>query len=301
MRLFSHLWTIFICVIIWGVWAGPELMLGTVANAAPATQAIAPPPSVERLTIAVESWGSDEINPVQMKTANFLISNHLPMLVTRDEHYNVVPALATKWEGSPQGWTFMLDPTAKWEDGVPITAEDVKFSFEAAMGMHGFQGSVVGGRIKRSVEAVEVHDAHTVFVRTKTPDAGFFTFYSGAGYVIFWIVPKHYLTKVGHDGYVKKPLGGGPYTVKQWVPGHRIVYERNEDFWGTYPWYRKSQVKVMEVIRVPDGAALRHAEEWAGRCHRPRRPGDRQGPPTAAGQGRLGQTVVWHSAGADFL
>jgi len=255
MRLFSHLWTIFICVIIWGVWAGPELMLGTVANAAPATQAIAPPPSVERLTIAVESWGSDEINPVQMKTANFLISNHLPMLVTRDEHYNVVPALATKWEGSPQGWTFMLDPTAKWEDGVPITAEDVKFSFEAAMGMHGFQGSVVGGRIKRSVEAVEVHDAHTVFVRTKTPDAGFFTFYSGAGYVIFWIVPKHYLTKVGHDGYVKKPLGGGPYTVKQWVPGHRIVYERNEDFWGTYPWYRKSQVKVMEVIRVPDGAA----------------------------------------------
>jgi peptide/nickel transport system substrate-binding protein len=257
MRMFIGLLSIPILVISWASRATPELTLTNIAAAATptSTQAVNPPAVVEKLTIAVESWGSDEINPVQMKTVNFLINNHLPVLVTRDEHYNVVPALATKWEGRPEGWTFTLDPTAKWEDGVPITAEDVKFSFEAAMGMHGFQGSVVGGRIKRSVEAVEIRDAHTVFIRTKAPDAGFFAFYGGAGYVIFWIVPKHYLTKVGHDGYVKKPLGGGPYKVKEWVPGHRIVYERNEEFWGTYPWYKKPQARVMEVIRVPDGAA----------------------------------------------
>jgi peptide/nickel transport system substrate-binding protein len=257
MGMFIRLLSIPILVISWASWATPKLTLTAVAAAATATStpAVTAPPAVEKLTIAVESWGSDEINPVQMKTVNFLINNHLPMLVTRDEHYNVVPALATKWEGSPEGWTFTLDPTAKWEDGAPITAEDVKFSFEAAIGMHGFQGSVVGGRIKRSVEAVEVRDAHTVFIRTKAPDAGFFSFYGGAGYVIFWIVPKHYLTRVGHDGYVKKPLGGGPYKVKEWVPGHRIVYERNEAFWGTYPWYQKPQARAMEVIRVPDGAA----------------------------------------------
>jgi peptide/nickel transport system permease protein len=43
--------------------------------------------------------------------------------------------------------------------------------------------------------------------------------------------------------------------VKEWVPGHRIVFERNEAFWGQYPWYTKPQGRVMEIIRVPDGAA----------------------------------------------
>jgi peptide/nickel transport system substrate-binding protein len=243
-----------IAVAVQGVMGAALPAVAAAGTPAPKQLPVAPP-SVDKLTVAVESWGSDEINPVQMKTVNFLINNHLPMLVTRDEQYNIVPALATRWEGSPQGWSFTLDPTAVWEDGTPITAEDVKFSFEAAAGMHGFHGSVVGGRIKRSVEAVEVIDRHTVFIKTKAPEAGFFTFYSGAGYVIFWIVPKHYLTKVGHEGYVKKPLGGGPFKVKEWVPGHRIVYERNEAFWGQYPWYQKPQAKVMEVIRVPDGAA----------------------------------------------
>jgi hypothetical protein len=94
-------------------------MLTTVATAATptSTPVVAPLPSVEKLTIAVESWGSDEINPAQMKTVNFLINDHLPILATRDEHYNVVPALATKWEGSPQGWTFTLDFTAKVDVG----------------------------------------------------------------------------------------------------------------------------------------------------------------------------------------
>jgi peptide/nickel transport system substrate-binding protein len=225
------------------------------ATALAPRQTAAAPPSVEKLTIAVESWGSDEINPVQMKTVNFLLSNHLPILVTRDEHYNIVPALATRWEGTPEGWTFGLDPSAKWEDGTPITAEDVKFSFEATTGMHGFQGSSISGRLKRTIESVEVRDPHTVFIKTKAPDASFFTFYSGVGYVSFWVVPKHYLMQVGHDGYVKKPMGGGPYKVKEWVPGHRMVYERNEAFWGNYPWYQKPQAKILEVLRVPDGAA----------------------------------------------
>ena len=44
--------------------------------------------------------------------------------------------------------------------------------------------------------------------------ANFFLDYSGAGYVGFGIVPKHYLLKVGADGFAKKPLGGGPFKVE---------------------------------------------------------------------------------------
>jgi peptide/nickel transport system substrate-binding protein len=122
-----------------------------------------------------------------------------------------VPALATSWEGSPEGWTFTLNPAAKWEDGTPITADDVKFSFEATMGMYDFIGATAGGRMKRSIQAIEVRDPQTVFIKTKVPTANFFLNYSGAGYVGFGIVPKHYLQKVGAEGFAKKPLGGGPF------------------------------------------------------------------------------------------
>jgi peptide/nickel transport system substrate-binding protein len=114
------------------------------------------PAAVEKVTIAVEAWGSDSLNPVHAKTVNFLWANFLPFLVSRDEQYNIVPALATSWEGSPEGWSFTLDPEAIWEDGASITAEDVKFSFEATMGMHDFIGATPGGRMKRSIETIEV-------------------------------------------------------------------------------------------------------------------------------------------------
>jgi peptide/nickel transport system substrate-binding protein len=107
--------------------------------------------------------------------------------------------------------------------------------------------------MKRSIEAIEVRDPQTVFIKTKAPTANFFLDYRGAGYVGFGIVPKHYLLEVGAEGFAKKPLGGGPFKLKEWAPGHRTVFERNETFWGRYPWYTKPQVQVMEIIRVPDG------------------------------------------------
>lgn len=240
-------------LIVGVVWA--TLTLVGLAPSTAAAQALQGPPTVEKLTIAVEAWGFDSLNPVHTKTVNFLWANFLPFLVTRDEQDSIVPALATSWEGSPHGWTFTLNPKAIWEDGTPITAEDVKFSFEATMGQHDFIGATPGGRMRRSIEAIEVLDQHTVFIKTKAPTANFLLDYSGAGYVGFGIVPKHYLMKVGPEGFAQKPMGGGPFKVKDWVPGHRIVFERNEVFWGEYPWYTKPQARLMEIIRVPDGAA----------------------------------------------
>jgi ABC-type transport system substrate-binding protein len=71
------------------------------------------PLTVEKLTVAVEAWGGDSLNPVHAKTVNSLWANFLPFLVSRDEQNNIVPALATGWEGSPAGWTFTLNPEAK--------------------------------------------------------------------------------------------------------------------------------------------------------------------------------------------
>jgi ABC-type transport system substrate-binding protein len=78
----------------------PLLVLGPKAATA---QALNGPPTVEKVTIAVEAWGYDSLNPVHTKTINWLWANFLPILVTRDEQNNIVPGLATNWEGSPEG------------------------------------------------------------------------------------------------------------------------------------------------------------------------------------------------------
>jgi ABC-type transport system substrate-binding protein len=119
------LWRSSRLLLILGITWATLFLLGLASRVA-AAQGLNVPPTVEKLTIAVEAWGGDSLNPVHAKTVNFLWANFLPFLVTRDEQNNIVPALASSWEGSPAGWTFTLNPEAKWEDRTPITAEDVK-------------------------------------------------------------------------------------------------------------------------------------------------------------------------------
>ena len=88
----------------------------------------------------------------------------------------------------------------------PLTAEDVKFSFERYRG-------AAAKLLKERVAAVEIVDPYRVRFRLKEPWPDFMTFYgtpaTGAG----WIVPKKYIEKVGDEGFKKAPVGAGPYRL----------------------------------------------------------------------------------------
>src|SRR5216117_4273717 len=129
-------------------------------------------------------------------------------------------ALAQLWSQSPDGlsYEFVLRKGAKFHDGEPVTAEDVKFSFER---YRGASATVLKEKVK------EVHVVSPTQVRfvLKEPWPDFMLFYgttaSGAG----WIVPKKYVEKVGEDGFKKAPIGAGPYRVVSFNPGVEIVLE----------------------------------------------------------------------------
>ncbi|MHC5879774.1 ABC transporter substrate-binding protein, partial [Streptococcus pyogenes] len=55
-----------------------------------------------------------------------------PLTAQHPETFEIVPYLATSWEANADvtAWTFHLHPDAKWHDGVPLTAQDVKFTFD---------------------------------------------------------------------------------------------------------------------------------------------------------------------------
>src|SRR6185312_620474 len=100
---------------------------------------------------------------------------------------------AESWSASEDGMTyeFVLRQGATFHNGEPVTAEDVKFSFERYRG-------TAHDLMKARVASVEVADERHVRVRLREPWPDFLTFYasaSGAG----WIVAKAYVEKVGDE------------------------------------------------------------------------------------------------------
>jgi peptide/nickel transport system substrate-binding protein len=165
----------------------------------------------------------------------------------------VAPSLAESWSMSPDGlvYEFVLRKGAKFHNGDPVTAEDVKFSLERYRGAS-------AKPLKASVAAVETPDPGRVRIRLKRPWPDFLTFYLGATGAA-WIVPKKYVEKVGDEGFKKAPIGAGPYKFVSFTPGVELVLEAFDQYWRKAP-----NVKQVVLRSIPDEttrlAALKRGE-----------------------------------------
>jgi peptide/nickel transport system substrate-binding protein len=163
------------------------------------------------------------------------------------------PCLAEGWKAAPDGlsYEFAIRAGAKFHNGEPVTAEDVKFSFERYRGTS-------AALMKERVHSMETPDERHVRFVLKRPWPDFLTFYSsatGAG----WIVPKKYVQQVGEDGYKKAPVGAGPYKFVSFTPGVELVMEAFEGYWRKTPSVKRLVFKVIsdESTRL---AALKRGE-----------------------------------------
>jgi len=155
----------------------------------------------------------------------------------------MAPALAESWNVSPDGlvYEFVLRRGARFHNGDPVTAEDVKFSFERYRG-------AASKPLKESVAAIETPDPSRVRFRLKRPWPDFMTFYAGATGA-GWIVPKKYVEKVGDEGFKKMPIGAGPYRFVSFTPGVELVVEAFDQYWRKSP-----NVKRLVLKSIPDEA-----------------------------------------------
>jgi len=119
------------------------------------------PVTVDKLVIAFDGWGGDVLNPWQYLGTGLLQSYLNLRLMHRDENMQVVPLWATEWQQTPEGIFLTLDPKAKWQDGTPATAEDLRANIEALMGQYApaFKGTPRMAYMKKVVEEVQVIDA----------------------------------------------------------------------------------------------------------------------------------------------
>jgi peptide/nickel transport system substrate-binding protein len=165
----------------------------------------------------------------------------------------LAPSLAESWTVSKDhlAHEFVLRKGVRFHNGEPVTAEDVKYSFERYRG-------AASKTLKERVTAVEVVDGDRVRFRLKQPWPDFLNFYAtatGAG----WIVPKKYVEKVGEDGFKRAPIGAGPYRFVSFTPGVELVMEAVDTYWRKRPAVRRLVFKV-----IPDEstrfAALKRGE-----------------------------------------
>src|SRR5437899_3486062 len=152
------------------------------------------------------------------------------------------PCLAESWTMSKDGLTyeFVLRKGMRFHNGDPLTAEDVKFSFERYKG---------GGAttLRARVAGVEIIDPLRIRFRMKQPWPDFMTFYATPATSAAWIVPKRYVERVGDDGFKKAPIGAGPYRFVSFNPGVELVLEAYEGYWRKTP-----SVKRVVLRSVPD-------------------------------------------------
>lgn len=161
-------------------------------------------------------------------------------LVATDENGQVVPALAESWERiDDTAMRFKLREGVKFHDGNPVTAEDVKFSFERMI------NSKIVSTYVSFLESVEIEDENTVVLHCSEP-------YSQILITLTIpccaIVPKA-LVEQDEEGFGKKPVGTGPYRFVEWKEAESITLTANEEYWGEPA---KTKNVIMRV--VPEGA-----------------------------------------------
>jgi peptide/nickel transport system substrate-binding protein len=165
-----------------------------------------------------------------------------------DQHGDIHPELAERWEISSDGktYTFYLRKNVLWHDGTPFTSADVKFSLENVTAKFHPWGR---GAFK-TLDRVDADDPHIAVIQLKTPSPAVMNAVNNA---ISAILPKHLWegTDFVKNPLNKKPVGTGPFKFVEYIQGDRIRYTRNEKYY--IPGEPAFDELVMRII--PDAAA----------------------------------------------
>jgi len=154
-------------------------------------------------------------------------------LVKYDKNLQLVGDLAERWEVLDGGLTilFHLRQGVQWHDGVPFTAEDVRFTYEALV--NPAVRTPYSGDFEQ-ISAVEVLDPRTVKVTYHEP------FAPGLASWVMGMMPKHLLEDqdLHATPFARRPTGTGPYQFRRWRSGERIELEANADYYEGAPRVR---------------------------------------------------------------
>jgi peptide/nickel transport system substrate-binding protein len=158
-------------------------------------------------------------------------------LLTRDEHFNVQPGLAERWENpDPLTYVFHLHRGVSFHDGRPLTSRDVKWTFDSLL-----QGKIRSTKSStyRYVDRIDTPDDLTVVFHLKEPFAALLWNLSEGA---IGIVPYGSL-----DEMTRQPIGTGPFKFVSAETDKEVILQRNDNYWAERPHLARVRFAV-----VPD-------------------------------------------------
>jgi len=156
------------------------------------------------------------------------------------------PMLAESWKRIDDYTVeFKLRKGVKFHDGSELTADDVVFSLNRLN--EKIPNIELAASLMSTIKSVKATDKYTVRVTTSSIDPILEDRLASSWGS--WILPAHYVKKVGNDGFALNPIGTGPFKVVS-SSRDKVVLERFEDYWG-----KKPNVKRIEYIYYPETSA----------------------------------------------
>ena len=163
-------------------------------------------------------------------------------LTKPDENNNPQPDLAESWNISEDNltYTFQLRKDAVWQDGQPVTAKDVAFTFNKIIDPS--TNTPISGEFNQ-LKSIEVTEDYEIVITLHHPYPPLLD------KLKVGIVPEHILRNenINETDFNQNPIGNGPFKLKEWKSDDTIILERNSSYYGPAP-------KLEEVIFkvVPD-------------------------------------------------
>ncbi|HEY8483513.1 MAG TPA: ABC transporter substrate-binding protein [Longimicrobiales bacterium] len=208
----------------------PVALLGACRRDDAEQEAAGPPQRGGTVVAGVRAdfGGFNPVTNTDVRTDEIIKFALFTPLIQYDRNLEVQPYLAESWELlGDTAVVFRLRSDVRWHDGQPVTAEDVKFTFDLAKDPAA--ASLIGTAYLANVDRAEVLDPHTIRFHFARPHA--------QALEDFWWapLPRHLLQGVApadlrNAPFNRRPVGSGPYRFVEWRANDRLVLERNPDF-----------------------------------------------------------------------
>ena len=174
-------------------------------------------------------------------------------LVDVDPQGKPLPGLALSWKSvGDTAWEFSLRKGVKFHDGEPFNADTLLFNldrmFRKNLDKHPVKDVAAANAFDRTFPFVskwEKLDDYTVRVHTTEPSPNLWDFIGREP-----LVPKAYAIKHGIEAVNDKPIGTGAWKLVEWKRKTHMILERNDDYWGPKPLFKRLRFQV-----IPEAAA----------------------------------------------
>jgi peptide/nickel transport system substrate-binding protein len=156
-------------------------------------------------------------------------------LVGRDKNAEIKPLLAKEWKQLDDvTWEFKLRNDVKFHDGTAFNAEAVKTNFNRLLDPNVASPRAVVFKMVKEVKVVDEFTVQFILSEPFSPLLSILASHEGG------IISPKTIEKFGKN-IINEPNGTGPFVFESWTPGQEIVFNKNNDYWGT-------KVKVDKVV-----------------------------------------------------